>query len=222
MSIFKRKQEEKEIIEQVLDKFEPIKQSEEEWIWVEGYKGTDKDMKCIGYQYELGKQYDIPDDEEVKICETGFHLCLLKKHVYSYYDIGNGNRFFKVKALVRKTDVDQYNQSQPLEINGMQYYVGNTTDKLVAKSIIFISECTRDEILKCTDAEDLPEKYKDIAIKLGVKNAVYAYRIDTLIKDGYSTAFASHIINRGLFDKAHAVGSQSDLSMDMKVLWILS
>lgn len=36
---------------------------EEKWIWVDGYKGTDKDMKCRGYQYEFGKQFDIPEGE---------------------------------------------------------------------------------------------------------------------------------------------------------------
>jgi hypothetical protein len=47
---------------------------EEEWIWVEGYKGTDKNLKCKSdFQYEIGKEYNI---DEVKICEKGFHFCL--------------------------------------------------------------------------------------------------------------------------------------------------
>ena len=48
----------------------------EEWIWVEGYKGTDADMRCRGYQYEFDKQFDIPENEEVEMCKKGFHLCL--------------------------------------------------------------------------------------------------------------------------------------------------
>ena len=36
------------------DPIEPLSVTiENEWVWVEGYKGTDKDMCCRGYQYEL-------------------------------------------------------------------------------------------------------------------------------------------------------------------------
>ena len=45
----------------------------EEWVWVEGYKGTDKNMKAYGnFQYELGKQYDY--EGEIQICANGFHF----------------------------------------------------------------------------------------------------------------------------------------------------
>ena len=129
----------------------------EEWIWVEGYKGTDKDMKCRDFQYTLGAQYDMPE-EDIKECTSGFHLCLKLDDVFSYYDVGKANRFFKVKALVCKSDVDQYGTRE------YGYYQVYRRDKLVAKSIIFISELTQDEILKDTDVESLEQKYKDFAI----------------------------------------------------------
>ena len=34
------------------------KKESEEWVWVNGYKGTDKDMKCRDFQYEMHKQID--------------------------------------------------------------------------------------------------------------------------------------------------------------------
>lgn len=227
MSIFKRKQKKEEVKEtwtaaKAEESSEPI-EVEEEWIWVEGYKGTDANMQCRDYQYELGKQFDMPDDAEIKECENGFHLCLNLKDVYTYYEIGNRHRFFKVKAFVRKKDFDKYGSSDcHLTIGGAYYPFGLTQNKLVAKSIIFVSELTQDEILKGTEVEKLPDKYKDIAIQNGVDKAVREYQSDTLIQDGYSVAFANSIVHKGLFDAAHTVGSQSDLSMDMKVLWILS
>lgn len=72
----------------------PTPEPKEEWIWVESYKGTDKDMKCRDYQYELGVQYDMPEGQTIKECESGFHLCLSLKDVYGYYDISDGHRFF--------------------------------------------------------------------------------------------------------------------------------
>ena len=216
MNIFKKAIKEVEEFEKLVRE-EFVPEPEEEWIWVEGYKGTDKNMCCRDYQYELGKQYDMPKDVEIKACENGFHLCLNFTDVYPYYyNIGNGNRFFKVKALVRKSDVENYGT----ETCG-NYSVYLDCDKLVAKSIIFISELMMDEILKDTEACGLPEEYKQAALDVSVEFAVKNYRINTLVEDGYSQAFATHLVKHDKFDIAHAIGSQKDLSMDVKVLAIL-
>ena len=188
---------------------------EEEWIWVEGYKGTDKDMKCMDFQYELGKQYDMPEDEEIIKCRNGFHLCPNLNDVFGYYHVGNSNRFFKVQALVRKAD------KEDCEFTSFYGYHMGRDDKLVAKSIVFVSELTQDEILAGTEVETLDQQYKDLAIKDSLDLAISLYRRDILSKDGYSEAFANYVINNHLFDKAHAVGSMPDVSMDMKVLFIL-
>lgn len=220
MNIFKKAIKEAEKLDEAIEeRTHPAPEPEEEWIWVEGYKGTDVNMCCRGYQYELGKQYDMPEDEKIEECKSGFHLCLSLQDVFYYYGIGGGNRFFKVKALVRKTDKDNYNGT--FKCGNTWITTSNYQNKLVGKSIIFTSELTYDEILTDTDAQDLPEDYKKIAINISIEAAVENYRINTLIEDGYSLAFATHIVNSGKFDIAHAVGSQKDLSMDIKVLTIL-
>lgn len=200
----------------------PIATSEpepEEWIWVEGYKGTDMNMKCRDFQYELGTQYDMPESQAIEECKSGFHLCLNLMHVFAYYNIGNGNRFFKVKALVRKSDKEKYCKHEPIaSYYGQLLYSSSAKDKLAAKSIIFISECTLDEILEGTDVSKLSEQYKLMAINSSVDNAMNAYRVSMLVEDGYSEAFALYIVNVGKFEVAHALSSQKDLSMDVKVL----
>lgn len=195
---------------------------EEEWIWVEGYKGTERDMSCRGYQYEIGPKYSIADGEEVVECFNGFHLSLNLKDVFNYYPIGEGHRFFKVRALVRTTDYTEYDTRPRHVVGDVVYYDSYPRDKLVAKSIIFLSEITVDEILKGTDVGNLPEQYKQVAIDVDIISAVNNYRKDILIEDGYSEPFALHIVNKtDKFQIAHAIGSQKDVSMDIKVLTIL-
>ena len=50
------------------------------------YKGFDKNMKCRGFQYEIGGAYET---DEAKICELGFHACENPLDVLQYYDPAN-------------------------------------------------------------------------------------------------------------------------------------
>ena len=60
------------------------------------YKGTDKDMKCRGMQYELGKT--VKDDGAVRCGDKGFHSCEAPIDVLKYYSVRDGNRFFEAEA----------------------------------------------------------------------------------------------------------------------------
>ena len=54
------------------------------------YKGTDKDMKCRGFQFDIGKEYV---EEEAKLCEKGFHGCEYPLDVFAHYAPAD-SRFF--------------------------------------------------------------------------------------------------------------------------------
>ena len=56
------------------------------------YKATDKDMKCRGFQYELGKTAEV--DGDAKLCERGLHACEMPLDVLGYYAPGDGSRYF--------------------------------------------------------------------------------------------------------------------------------
>lgn len=67
---------------------------------VSAFKGFDSDLKCRGYQFEIGKTYQ--HEGEVKACSSGFHSCENPLDVLNYYplisDDGKLNRFATVKA----------------------------------------------------------------------------------------------------------------------------
>ena len=61
---------------------------------ITSYKTFDKNMQCRGFQYEVGKEYEM--DGEIKCCNRGFHACKSPLEVWDYYDILN-SRYAEVE-----------------------------------------------------------------------------------------------------------------------------
>ena len=58
------------------------------------YKGTDKDMRCKGLQYEIGKAVTV--DGDVKLCERDLHACEMPLDVLNYYPPAT-SRYFEAE-----------------------------------------------------------------------------------------------------------------------------
>lgn len=61
---------------------------------ITSYKGFDNNMQCRGFQYEVGKEYEM--DGEIKCCNRGFHACKSPIEVWDYYDMLN-SRYAEVE-----------------------------------------------------------------------------------------------------------------------------
>lgn len=97
-----------------------------------GFKATNKDGKCRGYQYSLPTQNEDGNwtpgewhehDGELDLCYSGFHWCLYPSGPWAYYN-ATGTRIWNIEA-------DQ-TAEQP-KTPGAEY-------KLVSKRIRLISE----------------------------------------------------------------------------------
>ena len=60
------------------------------------YKATDKDMKCRGLQYEIGKTVEF--DGKPELCKSGLHACEAPLDLLDYYAPGDGSRYFEAEA----------------------------------------------------------------------------------------------------------------------------
>ena len=199
----------------------------DEYVWVKGFKGTDKDMRCQDYQYELGKQFDLDEDVEPVVCSKGFHFCKSLENVFRHYKIGGGHRFFEVEALVRKSDLDPKKKDYAKYANVAcrpYYSSSHYDDKYAAKSIRFIRELTVDEVFELvTDKEVLEwtDEQKKRAMETSINTVRRDIRAFDLCAAGYSPAFAKYIsVDAGRYATAMAMASLTDVSMDIKVMAI--
>lgn len=71
-----------------------------EKVFMEGYKGFNKDLKCLDKQYY---ENSIAEEDKAIICNKGIHFCKEPAEVLNYYplldDDCNLNEFRKIEAL---------------------------------------------------------------------------------------------------------------------------
>ena len=73
--------------------FRPVEPVAEAAKLIKAYKGFDKNLKCRGFQYEIGKEY-VTDKAE--LCHSGFHACENPLDCYGFYAPGQ-SRFCEVE-----------------------------------------------------------------------------------------------------------------------------
>ena len=64
---------------------------------VKGYKVFNPDWTCRGFQYEVGKIFEM--DIEPSCCDIGFHFCKKASDCFNYYSFDPRNKVAEVTAL---------------------------------------------------------------------------------------------------------------------------
>lgn len=102
---------------------------------IEGYKITDSDYSCRGYQYyELNHTYSIEEDPIP--CKSGFHFCKKLIDCFKYYPPK------RISYDIYDLDTHKYLK---VKSNGTTY---QHIDKYCTNNITILEECTTEEILE--------------------------------------------------------------------------
>ena len=64
---------------------------------MKGYKVFNKDWTCRGFQYEVGKTYEM--EKAPVCCDRGFHFCERLVDCFNYYIFNSKNKVAEVEAL---------------------------------------------------------------------------------------------------------------------------
>jgi len=77
---------------------------------VKGYKAFNKGLTCLGFQYELGKDFTMEGKPE--LCKRGFHFCKNLSDVYYYYTFDTENTVVcEVEVFGDVVDEEEGNKS---------------------------------------------------------------------------------------------------------------
>lgn len=187
--LFKSKKDAKSCVVSV----KPEVETEEEWVVVEGFKGTNKNMQGFdNFQFEMNETYAA--EGEIELCENGFHLSLNLCDASGYHLWKEKSRYFKVKALVRKEDLKNYGKILYL------HPTANRVDKLVAKEITFLEEIPLAEIYQALRLEKIHVP-KDFFINFYTSDLEYRDYTEryfyNALREKYSPAFI-----KALFDES--------------------
>lgn len=81
-----------------------------------GFKGFDKDLKCRGYQFEVGKVHTLPEKKNPLLCsKDGFHYCNSLHQVFSFYN-NDDSRYCVIEVLGDFTDDNEKSISTSIKI----------------------------------------------------------------------------------------------------------
>ena len=103
---------------------------------MKAYKGFNKNMKCRGFQYEVGKEYET---DRAEVCEAGFHACEHPLAVWDYYPPCDGNRFCEVEQGGEMETCDGKTASTKLKVGAEIGIPG-----LVKAHVEWVKEQTKD------------------------------------------------------------------------------
>jgi hypothetical protein len=101
---------------------------------IRGYKGFDRDFKCRGFQFSVGKSYEHPGS--VNICKSGFHFCSDPLDIFNYYPPAD-SRFAEVSG---SGDHETHIEDSKIATRNIHIEAEITLSALLSAGVKFILE----------------------------------------------------------------------------------
>ena len=100
---------------------------------INGFKGFDKDLKCRGFQFEVGGKYE---EKKAIACEAGFHFCEFPFDVFGYYAPAD-SRFC---AVVGKGKTDKHSSDSKVACTKLEVGADIGLPGIISAGVKFILE----------------------------------------------------------------------------------
>ena len=180
-----------------------------------GYKAFDNDLKCRGFQYEIGKSYK--QDGDIQVCENGFHFCENPLDVLSYYDLTT-SRFAVVSGSSNSSKCDDDSKIATAEITikaelKLPDFIKKSVDYLLSacgKETAASGDCSQlaasgdDSVVMSCGLRSKAKAGKDGAIALTYKDEHGRFRI--------AVGYIGEGLKAGTFYKVNSSGEFLELS----------
>ena len=198
---------------------------------IRGFKGFDKDLKCRGFQYEVGKTYDLKG--EVECCKRGFHFCENPLEVFDYYP-PCASRFCQVEGggsvdaskVDSKVATSHIHVLSEIDLNGLidegVKYILNKADCYGGKTINtgdYSISTRKTRYSVATNSGDSSAAtntgYQSVATNSGYKSAATSTRMQSVatnsgeLSSATNTGYQSVATNSGYKSTATNTGTQS-------------
>ena len=112
---------------------------------MKGYKGFDKDLCCRGFQYEVGKTYEM--EGSPIICDRGFHFAAGLSTVEEFYPLIDYYEYYNDE---KTRYIPCFSENRYCEIEALGEIVGQDEifPKLATNKIRIVRELSKEEIHK--------------------------------------------------------------------------
>ena len=127
---------------------------------IKAYKGFDENLSCRGFQYEVGKEYEM--DGKIGCCEHGFHACESPLEVLDHYFLLDGAKMARFCEVEQSGTLDREKDSTKVASSKIKIKAELKFADLIKLSIEWIKEKTDPKNIKDGDLSDNGEVRKKI------------------------------------------------------------
>ena len=120
---------------------------------IKSFKGFKPDFSCLGFQYEVGKEYEMPEDG-IKVCEKGFHACESPLEVLDHYFFDENGNMCRFAEVEQSGVIDKENGSTKVCSSKIKIKAELKFGDLIRAGVEWIKEITRPEKIKDSDLND--------------------------------------------------------------------